>query len=146
MKAEETLPDAMLEDTKSLLPPHILVLTMDSGHMAFLYAIQMGAVVQFIMSTRRIGGKGVHPKHLGKSLAVDPRWVSVGPSTSCSLALYLTYVYTSSRCLAVTAYQDNFRMFALHEPPELESQLQAGVSLNPIKEVCYSENSKHDPG
>lgn len=42
-----------------------------------------------------------------------------------------------SRCLAVTAYQDVFRMFALYGAEELERQVQAGMPLNPIKEVQH---------
>ncbi|KAF8423083.1 hypothetical protein EV426DRAFT_534536 [Tirmania nivea] len=65
--------DVMAEDTKGLLPPHILALTLDSGHLGFLYAVTKGDEVEFVMSTRRIDTKGVHPKNLGKSLAVDPK-------------------------------------------------------------------------
>jgi len=65
--------DVMAEDTKGLLPPHILALTLDSGHMGFLYAVTKGDEVEFVMSTRRIDTKGVHPKNLGKSLAFDPK-------------------------------------------------------------------------
>ena len=57
------------------LPPHMLVLSLDSGHIAFLFAQQRGPAVHFIMSTRRIDAKGPHPKHLGKSLAIDPSYV-----------------------------------------------------------------------
>lgn len=64
--------DVMAEDTKGLLPPHILALTLDSGYMGFLYAVVKGDEVEFVMSTRKIGAKGVHPMNLGKSLAVDP--------------------------------------------------------------------------
>lgn len=64
--------DVMAEDTKGLLPPHILVLTLDSGHMGFLHAVSKGEEVEFNLSTRKIDAKGVHPKTLGKSLAVDP--------------------------------------------------------------------------
>lgn len=65
--------DVMAEDTKELLPPHILALTLDSGYIGFLYAVTKGDEVEFVMSTRRIDAKGVHPKNLGKSLAVDPK-------------------------------------------------------------------------
>lgn len=65
--------DIMAEDTKRKLPPHILVLTLDSGYIGFLYAVTKGDEVDFIMSTRKIDEKGVKPKTLGKSLAVDPK-------------------------------------------------------------------------
>lgn len=63
----------MVEDTKGPLPPQMLALTLDSGQLGFLYAISRGKDVDFILSTRKIDSKGVHPKHLGKSLAIDPR-------------------------------------------------------------------------
>lgn len=63
----------MAEDRKNLLPPHILVLTLDSGHIGFLYAVTKGEEVEFILSTRKIDAMGVHPRNLGKSLSVDPK-------------------------------------------------------------------------
>lgn len=34
----------------------------------------------------------------------------------------------------MAAYQDSFRMYALHSTDELERQLRQGQALNPIKE------------
>ena len=65
--------DVMMEDTKKLLPPHILALTLDSGYIGFLYAVTKDDEVEFIMSKVKIDEKGVNPKTLGKSLAVDPK-------------------------------------------------------------------------
>lgn len=61
-------------------PPDILALTLDSGELAFLYAKDSSeqGQVEFVESRRRIGMRGVHPSHLGKSIAVDPRWVMDG--------------------------------------------------------------------
>jgi hypothetical protein len=63
------------EDFKHRLPADILVLTMDSGHLAFVYAKDSPeqGQVEFIISMKRIDSKGVHPTHLGKSIAVDPQ-------------------------------------------------------------------------
>lgn len=103
------------EDTsKQMLPPHILALTLDSGHLAFIYAkdSEIQGEVEFVVSMKRIDENGVHPAILGKSVAIDPR----------------------SRALAVAAYQDHFRMYALHSTEELERQVRLGETLNPIKE------------
>ena len=66
------------EDKKPLLPPHILVLTLDSGHLAFIYAKSSDeqGEVNFVVSMKRIDQKGIHPENLGKSIAVDPRYAS----------------------------------------------------------------------
>lgn len=40
----------------------------------------------------------------------------------------------SSRAIAVTAYQDSFRIFALHSLEEIHRQIAQGRPLNPIKE------------
>lgn len=63
-------------DNKPILPPHILALTLDSGHLAFVYAkdSNVQGEVDFVVSMKRIDSKGVHPVHLGKSIAVDPRY------------------------------------------------------------------------
>lgn len=64
------------DDNKPILPPHILALTLDSGHLAFVYAkdSNVQGEVDFVVSMKRIGSKGVHPTHLGKSIAIDPRY------------------------------------------------------------------------
>jgi hypothetical protein len=62
------------EDRKLSLPPDVLVLTMDSGNLAFVYAkeaVETGEV-EFVINMIRIGGKGLHPKNLGKAMTVDP--------------------------------------------------------------------------
>jgi hypothetical protein len=63
------------EDVKSGLPPEILAMTLDSGHLAFMYAKSLpeSEQVDFVVSKRRIDSKGVHPRNLGKSVAVDPQ-------------------------------------------------------------------------
>jgi hypothetical protein len=62
------------KDSKIGLPADILVISLDSGHLAFIYAknypIHDG--VDFVLSTRRVGSRGLHPKSLGASIAVDP--------------------------------------------------------------------------
>ncbi|TGZ78548.1 hypothetical protein EX30DRAFT_350943 [Ascodesmis nigricans] len=95
------------------LPPDILVLTLDSGYMAFVYArncSQQGQV-DFVVSKQRIDSRGRHPTHLGKSVAVDPR----------------------SRAMAVTAYQDSFRLYSLRPMSEIQQQMAEGRDINPIK-------------
>lgn len=64
------------DDNKAILPPHILALTLDSGHLAFVYAkdSDVQGEVDFVVSMKRIDSKGVHPTHLGKSIAIDPRY------------------------------------------------------------------------
>ena len=64
------------EDNKPLLPPQILVLALDSGHLAFIYAKSSDeqGEVNFVVSMKRIDQKGIHPENLGKSIAVDPRY------------------------------------------------------------------------
>lgn len=79
IKAEDIFTDdQMSEDSKKILPPQILALTLDSGHLAFLYAVNRDSEekkIEFVLSTKTIDSKGVHPRHLGKSLAIDPRYV-----------------------------------------------------------------------
>ena len=36
--------------------------------------------------------------------------------------------------MAVTAYQDSFRVYALHSMEEMQRQMAAGEKLNPIRE------------
>ncbi|KAG0644801.1 hypothetical protein HOY80DRAFT_1006716 [Tuber brumale] len=64
------------DDTKPLLPPHILALTLDSGHLAFVYAksSEEQGEVNFVVSMKRIDQKGIRTETLGKSIAVDPRY------------------------------------------------------------------------
>ncbi|KAA8910553.1 hypothetical protein FN846DRAFT_775050 [Sphaerosporella brunnea] len=57
------------------LPADILVMTTDSGQLQFVYArdcLEQGQV-DFIISKKQIDLKGVHPNHLGRSIAVDPK-------------------------------------------------------------------------
>lgn len=63
-------------DSKPILPAHILALTLDSGHLAFVYAkdSNVQGEVDFVVSMKKIDSKGVHPVHLGKSIAVDPKY------------------------------------------------------------------------
>lgn len=102
------------KDSKIGLPADILVISLDSGHLAFIYAknypIHDG--VDFVLSTRRVGSRGLHPKSLGASIAVDP----------------------FSRAMAINAYQDSFRMYALHSMDEIHRQMSEGLPLNPVKE------------
>lgn len=64
-------------DATSPQPPDILALTLDSGHLAFVYAQSCSeqGQVKFIVSKQRIDSRGIHPTHLGKSIAVDPRYL-----------------------------------------------------------------------
>ena len=68
MKPERT------DAARARLPADILVLTLDSGLLAFVYAkdSRERGEVEFVVSTKRIDSRGVHPTHLGKSIAVDP--------------------------------------------------------------------------
>lgn len=70
------------DDRKQTLPPHLLVLTLDSGYLAFVYAKDSGVQrdVEFVVSMRRIGPGGSHLSHLGRAIAVDPKSVC----SSCS--------------------------------------------------------------
>jgi hypothetical protein len=63
------------DDVKLRLPADILAMTTDSGHLQFVYAKDCSeqGQVDFIVSKRRIDSRGVHPTHLGKSIAVDPQ-------------------------------------------------------------------------
>lgn len=67
------------EDQKpnSLLPQDLLVLTLDSGYMVFMYAKSSSeqGQIDFITSQRRIGPSGVEPQRLGRAVAVDPKYV-----------------------------------------------------------------------
>ena len=56
------------------LPADVLAVTLDSGEMAFLYArhSEEQGQVGFVESRMKIGSRGVHPSHLGKSIAIDP--------------------------------------------------------------------------
>ena len=63
------------EDRKCRLPAEILAMTTDAGYLQFLYArdCEEQGQVDFVVSKRRIGSRGVHPSHLGKCIAVDHR-------------------------------------------------------------------------
>ncbi|KAI5814271.1 hypothetical protein BZA77DRAFT_107589 [Pyronema omphalodes] len=62
------------EDRALGLPPDVLVLTMDSGNLAFVYAKEAAETgeVEFVINMIRIGDKGTNPTFLGKSITVDP--------------------------------------------------------------------------
>lgn len=121
------------DDSKPLLPPHILALTLDSGHLAFVYAksSEEQGEVNFVVSMKRIDQKGIRMEILGKSIAVDPRY-TVTPAFVDDWLIESDEL--RSRALAVAAYQDSFRMYALHPIEVLERQLREGLPLNPIKE------------
>ncbi|KAF8544952.1 hypothetical protein BDD12DRAFT_722887 [Trichophaea hybrida] len=72
---DESMSSYGSEDFKRRLPADILVLTMSSGHLAFVYAKDTPEQghVEFIISMKRIDSKGVHPTLLGKSITVDPQ-------------------------------------------------------------------------
>lgn len=63
-------PDAV----RARSPPDILALTLDSGLLAFVYAkdSRERGEVEFVVSTKRVDSRGVHPTILGKSISVDP--------------------------------------------------------------------------
>lgn len=54
--------------------------------------------------------------------------------TTKVIRLMKTNIWIRSRALAVAAYQDHFRIYALHSTEELEQQVRQGKTLNPIKE------------
>lgn len=70
-----SIDDHESQDIKLHLPADILALTMDSGHLAFVYAKNCNeqGQVEFIISRKRIDSRGAHPTHLGRLIAVDPR-------------------------------------------------------------------------
>ncbi|RPA94452.1 hypothetical protein L873DRAFT_1830268 [Choiromyces venosus 120613-1] len=74
------------DDSKPLLPPHILALTLDSGHLAFVYAknSEEQGEVNFVVSMKRIDQKGIRMETLGKSIAVDPRYAT---HSECMLSI-----------------------------------------------------------
>lgn len=63
-------------EVKLASPADLLVLTMDSGHLAFIYArdSQEQGQVDFKVSTKHLDSRGVKPSNLGRIVAVDPQY------------------------------------------------------------------------
>ncbi|PWW76411.1 hypothetical protein C7212DRAFT_357349 [Tuber magnatum] len=87
------------DDPKPLLPPHILALTLDSGHLAFVYAksSEEQGEVNFVVSMKRIDQKGIRTETLGRSIAVDPRYtitpafLPIRTHSECMLSILSRY-------------------------------------------------------
>ncbi|EED16726.1 conserved hypothetical protein [Talaromyces stipitatus ATCC 10500] len=97
------------------LPGHILVLTLDSRELLFLYCHNTSPEndMRFVHFRRALPSDVSISERFGRHLAVDPR----------------------SRAVAVAAPTDFFGVFMLKPQEELRLQLKEG-SLSPIAEVC----------
>jgi len=57
-------------------PPQVLILSLDSGHLAFIYLIEdpsRPSKCKFVMSIRKLATETKTASSLGKSIAVDPQ-------------------------------------------------------------------------
>ena len=56
------------------VPPQVIVLSLDSGDLAFCYVKTRNGRPEFVVSRRRISSKTSFTKNVGKSVSVDPRY------------------------------------------------------------------------
>jgi len=57
-------------------PPQVLILSLDSGHIAFIYLVEDPSGpsrCKFVMSTRKLATESKTASTLGKSISVDPQ-------------------------------------------------------------------------
>ncbi|KAI9892870.1 MAG: hypothetical protein M1814_001029 [Vezdaea aestivalis] len=84
------------------LPPQILVLSLDSGEIMFLFAINISATQVRFLSARRDIPASMRPvEQPGKLIAVDPR----------------------SRAMAISAQRNMIVIFALHSMSDIRAQV-----------------------
>ncbi|KAH0538052.1 hypothetical protein FGG08_005314 [Glutinoglossum americanum] len=110
-----------------MVPPQILVLTLESADIVFLFAyhtIGPNSRVEFFTCQRSLPGGRSFLEKLGEIIAVDPK----------------------SRALAVAACENTFTLYSLQSMAEIRSKVERNGELdargfNPIKEVswCHSE-------
>ena len=74
IKNEELPPGDRIEEYRAGIPPQILVLSLKSNKLAFLFAFHdASGAVQFLSSVRMLPSQAVHNEQLGEFIAVDPR-------------------------------------------------------------------------
>ncbi len=111
--------DVSDDGSTSQIPPQILILTLDSNRLVFLFAFhdQLGRV-KFLSSVLSLPVDLSFLKTQGKHLAVDPK----------------------SRAFAVSACQESFCIFALKPRSQLRDEIEHGNELSsarfiPVKDV-----------
>ena len=114
-------------DMQDDLPPQILVLSLASRELVFLY-YSSAEGGQFIHYRRPLPNDVNLFEKFGRNIAVEPRYVY------SMLALDVTTNSFRSRAIAVSASSDYFGIFTLEGPHALQSQM-AQNQFNPISEV-----------
>ncbi|KAI9846584.1 MAG: hypothetical protein M1837_003825 [Sclerophora amabilis] len=100
------------------LPPHILVLTLDSSTLVFLFAQEgTDGSVNFITSSRSLPRRVSELQYPGKQIAVDPK----------------------SRAMAVSAQENSFIIYSLVPMSQLKREVKSGGfsvanGFNPVRE------------
>ncbi|KAI9672529.1 MAG: hypothetical protein M1817_003295 [Caeruleum heppii] len=103
---------------EAVLPPQILVLSLDTGDLMFLFARESAAGgIEFITQIRPLPDQPDLLDRVGRHVAVDPK----------------------SRAMAVAAYQNCFTLYALRPISELRQQSHAGheishPTIDPVRE------------
>lgn len=129
------------QDTQVLprtqIPPHVLVLALESKKLVFLFAFDdHSSQIKFVSYQRPLPYQSSMPVALGEHLAVDPKQVSLLQSTTkrCS-------DLSRSRAMATAASVDGpLVLYALTSMDELRRDMEAageihGDNFKPVKEV-----------
>ncbi|KAI9696824.1 MAG: hypothetical protein M1836_005186 [Candelina mexicana] len=106
------------DESASRIPPQILILTLDTNRLVFLFAFNdRRGRVKFLSSHLALPSQRSFLQRHGKHLAVDPK----------------------SRAFAVAACQESFSLYALKPRSQLRDEMESGddlssVRLKPVRE------------
>lgn len=118
------------------IPPHILLLALESNKLVFLFALDDNpSQIKFISYHRPLPSHGSRPETLGEHVAVDPRQV-----TSFNHLWKANPDHSRSRAMAIAAVEGSLVLYALKSMEVLRREVEvAGEILSenfmPVKEV-----------
>lgn len=119
------------EDITKELPPHILVLALESNRLVFLCAVSgKSEHPEFLSSQKALPAPTSPLQGLGEFIAVDPRCV-----VSQELLTRLRPTNFRSRAMAVAAFEGRAYIYMLKSMHEMREEFKEKSHLGPIKEV-----------
>ena len=118
-----------------ILPPHILILALDSGKLVFMYTVNGDAENPHIVTSQRPLWRGQRPllDQIGRHIAVDPRSV---PNSVWTGELADN---CRSRAIAVAAQEKSYYLYALRPMSDLQKEVRKRPRIHPIASVCFSQ-------